>query len=109
MLAARQGDGFMAPFTPVIGTGPGDWRPLGWPATPAFDPDGYVGNLTPFAINSASQFRSEGPKALTSAAYAEEFDEVKQVGALNSSTRTADQTAAAVFWQAAPIALFNRV
>ena len=109
MLAARTGDGFMAPFSPVIGTDAGDWRPLGWPSTPAFDPDGWVGNLTPFLINSASQFRSEGPNALTSAAYAEEFDEVKEVGALNSSTRTADQTAAAVFWQAAPIALFNRV
>ena len=109
MLAARAGDGFMAPFTPVIGSSPGNWRPLGWPATPSLDPDGYVGNLTPFLINSPSQFRSEGPNALTSAAYAEEFDEVKEIGALNSSTRTADQTAAAVFWQAAPIALFNRV
>jgi PAP2 superfamily len=40
-------------------------------------------------------------------AYAKEFDEVKELGALNSSTRTADQTAAAVFWQFAPIALWN--
>ena len=32
---------------------------------------------------------------------------MKELGALNSSTRTADQTAAAVFWQFAPIALWN--
>jgi hypothetical protein len=32
---------------------------------------------------------------------------VKELGALNSSTRTADQTAAAVFWQFAPINLWN--
>jgi hypothetical protein len=107
MLAERQGDGFLAPFTPVIGTDPGDWRPIGWPAAPVFDPDGWVGNLKPFLIQSPSQFRSEGPNALTSTAYAEDFNEVKELGALNSSTRTADQTAAAVFWQFAPINLWN--
>ena len=107
MLAARQGDGFMAAFTPAIGTDAGDWRPIGWPGTSAFDPDGWVGSLKPFLIRSPSQFRTKGPNVLTSAAYARDFAEVKEVGALNSSTRTADQTAAAVFWQFAPIALYN--
>jgi PAP2 superfamily len=107
MLAARENDGFLATFTPSIGTDPGDWRPIGWPDAPVFDPDGWVGNLKPFLIKSLSQFRSEGPNALTSAAYAEDFAEVKELGAQNSSTRTADQTAAAVFWQFAPIALWN--
>jgi hypothetical protein len=106
MLAARDDDGFMAPFDFVIGSDPGDWRPL----TPtALDPDPWVGNLTPFLIESPSQFRSAGPNALTSAAYAEEFAEVKELGALNSSTRTADQTTAAIFWQAPPAALWNRL
>jgi hypothetical protein len=107
MLAARQDDGFMAAFTPVIGTDAGKWRPIGWPATPVYDPDGWVGNLKPFLIRSASEFRSKGPNALTSAAYARDFAEVKELGALTSTTRTADQTAAAVFWQFAPIALWN--
>jgi PAP2 superfamily len=107
MIAARQNDGFMAPFTPAIGTDAGDWRPIGWPATPAFDPDGWVGNMKPFLIRSPSQFRTKGPNALTSAAYARDFAEVKEIGALSSSTRTADQTAAACFWQFAPIALWN--
>ncbi len=31
MIAARQNDGFMAPFTPTIGTDAGKWRPIGWP------------------------------------------------------------------------------
>jgi hypothetical protein len=106
MLAARVGDGFLAPFTFVIGTDAGDWRPL----TPtALDPDAWVGNLAPFLIESPSQFRSEGPNALTSAAYAEDFKEVKKLGALNSSKRTPDQTTAAIFWQAAPTALYNRL
>jgi hypothetical protein len=54
MLTERQGDGFLAPFSPVIGTDPGDWRPIGWPAAPVFDPDGWVGNLKPFLIQSPS-------------------------------------------------------
>ena len=107
MIDARMGDGFMTAFTPTIGTDAGDWRPIGWPATPAFDPDGYVGNMKPFLIKSPSQFRSKGPYALTSKKYARDFNEVKELGALNSSTRTADETAAAVFWQFAPIALWN--
>ena len=76
MLAARQGDGFMAPFTPVIGSDPGDWRPIGWPSAPVFDPDGWVGNAKPFLIESPSQFRSKGPNHLTSRAYAKDFAEV---------------------------------
>ena len=43
----------------------------------------------------------------TSAAYTEDFNEVKELRALHSSKRTADETAAAVFWQFAPIALWN--
>jgi PAP2 superfamily len=101
MLASRTGDGFMAPFTFDIGLDPGNWRPAGWPLAPVFDPDPWVGNLRPFLIESPSQFRSEGPNALTSAAYAEEFNEVKELGSLTSTTRTADQTHAAIFWQSA--------
>ena len=107
MLDSRDGDGFMASFTPLIGSHPGDWRPIGWPAAPVFDPDGWVGNLKPFLIASPSQLRSHGPNSLTSGIYAKEYDEVKELGALNSSTRTADQTAAAVFWQFAPTVLWN--
>ena len=106
MLDARKNDGFMAAFTLNIGLEPGDWRPV----TPAaLDPDPWVSNLKPFLIESPSQFRSDGPNPLTSAAYAEDFNEVKEIGALNSSTRTADQTTAAIFWQFSPVPLWNRL
>jgi hypothetical protein len=72
-----------------------------------FDPDGWVGDAKPFLIEDPSRYRSKGPYSLTSKAYARDFNEVKELGALNSTTRTADQTAAAVFWQFAPIALWN--
>jgi hypothetical protein len=109
MLAARQNDGYLAASTPDIGTAAGDWRPIGWPTAPVFDPDPWVGNLKPFVIQSPSQFRSKGPNALTSKAYAKDFAEVKAIGALTSSTRTADQTTAAIFWQFAPVVLWNRL
>jgi hypothetical protein len=106
MLAARANDGRNGPFTFVIGDDPGDWRPL----TPtALDPAAWVGNVLPFLIESPSQFRSEGPNALTSGAYAEDFDEVKELGSLRSTTRTPDQTMAAIFWQAQPLALYGGV
>jgi hypothetical protein len=107
MIDSRTDDGFMAAFTPVIGTDPGDWRPLGWPATPAFDPDGWVSQEKPFLIKNPSRYRSKGPNALSSKKYVRDFNEVKELGALNSATRTADETAAAVFWQAAPAPLWN--
>ena len=64
----------------------------------ARDPAPWVGFVKPFLVPDVEMLRTEGPNALTSAAYAEEFNEV-EVGSLTSTKRTADQTAAAVFWQ----------
>jgi hypothetical protein len=107
MIAFRDGDGFMEPFIPTIETGAGKWRPLGWPTSPAYDPDPWARKLKPFLIASPSQFRADEPPALTSAQYTEDFNEVKKLGELNSSTRTEDERKAAVFWQFAPAALWN--
>jgi hypothetical protein len=107
MIVARTGDGRGGPFTFEFGTGPGEWRP----AAPTFavDPAPWVGNVRPFLINSPSQFRSDGPNPVTSAAYAADFNEVKSVGSLTSTTRTADQTDAAIWWQDHGAALWNRI
>lgn len=53
------------------------------------------GGVTPFLLTSRSGLEWKGPPAVASAEFAREFDEVKTLGARNS---TADQTAAAVFW-----------
>jgi hypothetical protein len=53
--------------------------------------------------------RTDGPNALTSAEYAEDFNEIKEVGSLTSITRTPDQTDAAIFWQDQAMALWNRI
>jgi hypothetical protein len=107
MLAARANDGRRGPFTFVIGSEPGAWRP----SPPGFglDPAPWVGNVLPFLVPSAAMLLSDPPNPLTSAAYAEDFNEVKQLGSLASTTRTADQTEAAIFWQDHGLALWNRV
>ena len=112
MIDFRLNDGYLAAFSFDIGSDPGDWRPVGWPFAlpdPRADPDAWVANEKPFLIESPAQFRSKGPNALTSRAYEKDFDEVKSLGAIDSTTRTADQTEAAVFWQFPPIALWNQL
>jgi hypothetical protein len=112
MLTARQNDGRGGAFTFVPGTAPGQWRPAppqGPTGIVARDPAPWVGFVKTFIVPNAQMLRSDGPNALTSAAYAEDFNEVKQLGSLTSTTRTADQTAAAIFWQDSGPAIWNRV
>ena len=61
------------------------------------------GSVTPFVLRSGQQFRPAPPPPVTSAAYAKALNEVKSLGQDVSTTRTADQTAAAKFWASAPI------
>lgn len=107
MLAARANDGRFDPFTPVIGTTPGVWRPT--PPLFAADPTPWVANVRPFVVGDVEMLRTAPPNALTSRAYARDLNEVKKIGALNSTTRTADETDAAIFWQDHAFALWNRV
>jgi hypothetical protein len=112
MLTARQNDGRGGSFTFVPGTAPGEWRlapPQGPTGIVARDPAPWVGFVTPFLVPDVEMLRSDGPNALTSAAYAKDFNEVKVLGSLTSTKRTADQTAAAIFWQDSGPAIWNRV
>ena len=56
------------------------------------------GGVTPFALRSMDGLAFAGPPDVHSAAFARDFNEVKGLGARNSPMRTADQTAAAIFW-----------
>jgi hypothetical protein len=107
MLKARAGDGRGVPFTVVEGTGAGDWRKT--PPNFGGDPAAWVGKVRPFLVPRVEMLRTNGPNALTSEAYAKDFNEVKGLGSLTSTTRTADQTAAAIFWQDSGPAIWNRV
>jgi len=96
IISWRSTDGADKKVTYQGKTDPGSWIP-----TPA----GFVAPLapqwpdvTPFAMTSGSQFRPPGPPALDSAKYAEELNFVKEIGKVDSLTRTPDQTAIAKFW-----------
>jgi membrane-associated phospholipid phosphatase len=100
ILAWRSTDGADKVVNYVPGNGPGVWVPTPPGYLPALDPQWpYV---TPFAMTSGSQFRPAGPPALTSDAYTAAFNEVKNYGSINSTTRTADQTQIAYFWADSP-------
>jgi hypothetical protein len=107
MLTDRQNDGRFGPSPTPYPVAPGIWRPT--PPNFAHDPAPWVGNVRPFIVPSAEMLRTDGPNALTSAAYTEDFNEIKEVGSLTSTTRTPDQTDAAIFWQDHAHALYNRI
>jgi hypothetical protein len=93
MITARENDGRFGPSPWVPNFDPGHWQPLLNPdGTLQLDPTAWVANVQPFLIQSPSQFRTDGPNALTSAEYAEDFDEVKALGRFDSQTRTPEQT-----------------
>jgi hypothetical protein len=100
MLAERKNDGrggayrFPVPAMPATG----EWRPV----LPAFgnDPAAWIKDVRPFLIREPVV--GPAPYALTSRKYAREFDEVKTIGSLTSTTRTADQTDQARFWAEGP-------
>src|SRR5438876_1978340 len=108
MLNARMNDGRFGPPPTLYPPAPGIWRPT--PPNFGLDPAAWVGNVRPFIVPSAEMLRTDGPNALASAEYAEDFNEIKEIGSLYSTTRTVDQTYAAIFWQDNnPPALWNRV
>src|SRR2546423_786491 len=97
LLAARSGDGAnVTPAPYVPGTQPGDYQLT----PPNFAPADFTQwpQVTPFALEQANEFRPGPPPALTSALYTEVFNEVKSLGFINSTTRTAEQSQIGQFW-----------
>lgn len=89
----------------VGGTGVGTWRPtpsyLGNPpAPPPFSPmvTPWMGSFDPFTLTSPTRFRAAPPPAVTSDRYTRDYNEVKELGSLTSTSRTAEQTDLAYFY-----------
>jgi hypothetical protein len=91
-LEARANDGSSAAdaYRPV--TTAGVYIPTALTVAPHW-PD-----LMPFAMTSPSQFRPKPPIALESEQWGKDYNEIKELGAKNSSKRTARQTEDARFW-----------
>jgi hypothetical protein len=98
ILAYRANDGANVNLPPYMGsTALGLWRPT----PPSFAPGAGVvfATVTPWVIKSPSVFRPIPPPALTSALYAANFNETKNLGSATSTTRTEEETLFAHFWQ----------
>src|SRR5215213_11766523 len=112
MIDARQDDGRFGASQWVPNSTAGHWDPVAPNGTTVQDPTAWVGGVKPFLLQSSSQFRGAGPPALTSAAWAADFNEVKAIGGngvLTASTRTSTQTYIAKWWQSNPVASWNDV
>ena len=90
-------DGYdgMSNYMPNGGVGNWEPDPLN-PTQEAWGPQ--WGALQPFGIPSSSSMIPAAMPSLTNQAYADAFNEVKELGSLNSTVRTADQTEAGIFW-----------
>jgi len=98
IIDMRAGDGHdvTVPYTyPSVPT-PGVWIPT----PPAFAPPvtPWMGQMVPFTMTSASQFFPEPPPALSSPEWVDDYNQVKILGAKNSTLRTDRQTETALFW-----------
>lgn len=95
--AWRSNDGFAQSLPPFTGgTAPGEWRPTPPAFAPGLTPQ--LAHVTPWVMQSPSQFRPPAPPALDSAEYTADFNEIKAMGSSASTSRTADETDAALFW-----------
>ncbi|MEX2138182.1 MAG: vanadium-dependent haloperoxidase [Pirellulales bacterium] len=94
-LRASDHSADITPYTP--GTQAGQWRPTPAGFAPALFPNWPT--VTPWCMPDGAQFRhAAGPPSLTSAEYTAALNEVKSLGAANSTTRTQEQTNIAHFW-----------
>jgi membrane-associated phospholipid phosphatase len=96
ILTVRANDGAAEVVTYIPGNRPGDWQPTPPAFASALLPQ-WPG-VKPFAMTSGSQFRPSVPPGLRSAVYAFDFNLTKQLGSKDSTRRTAEQTAIALFW-----------
>jgi hypothetical protein len=94
MLRATDGADAAVTFTPKVGIGL--YQPTPPQMATAILPQ--WGTVMPFVLRSMAGLDFKGAPAATSAQFARDFAEVKRVGGRTSTARTADQTAAAIFW-----------
>jgi len=112
ILTLRADDGSDTPlfdFNYPQGTEPGDYR-----FTPGFNfvfAPGWA-DVTPFVLQRSNQFRPAPPYRIESKKYADDFNEVKNLGGDDVTTpslRTNDQTEVARFWVESSPLLWNRI
>lgn len=110
VLRERDGDGLQTPIAstspfPALAPAPGVWRLT--PAAYAAPQTPWMANVRPFGLRRADQFRPAPPPSLSSPQWVAAFNEIKSLGAADSTTRTPEQTATAIFWTANVVRQYN--
>jgi hypothetical protein len=103
ILALRENDGIRdgESYRPV--TSPGVYVAT---SIPVFS---TIGGLRPWSMTSGSQFRPAPPPALNSQTWTRDLNEIRELGALNSTKRTAEQTDIGRFWFFTGPATYNPI
>ena len=92
IIAVRANDESDAPESYRPSTTPGVYVPT------AMVISSTVGALKPWVMATGSQFRPAPPPALDSETWTRDFNEIRELGARNSTKRTAEQTTIGRFW-----------
>lgn len=100
ILTLRASDHSTDVVTPGFPLGGGWWLPTAPAFAAALLPQWPA--VTPWTLKTGSELRAAAPPALGSAEYTRAFREVKQLGRVDSSERTAEQTQIALFWADGP-------
>jgi len=107
VLAARVGDHRNDPdlvgYTP--GSGPGVWIPT--PPAFANPQTPFLQFVTPFGYDDPARFRPHAPPRLGSRRYTTDYNESKDLGRATDTSRTAEQSATALFWSPSASALWS--
>lgn len=108
LIALRAGDGrganvpYSFPSSPV----PGVWI-LTPGATAPQTP--WLGQMRPFTFDDPAQFLPEPPPSLLSQTWVDDYNQVKALGAVNSTVRTPEQKEIALFWTDHTTAQYGRL
>jgi hypothetical protein len=92
IIALRTSDGSNTPESYRPQASPGVYVPTIIPI------ESTASQLTPWVMRAASQFRPAPPPALTSDVWTRDLNEIREIGSLNSSKRSAEQTTIGRFW-----------
>ncbi len=103
VLSARGEDGAAAPEAYRPHAAAGVYVPTAVPAAPQWP------QRKPWLMSGAAQFRPAPPPALGSDAWARDFNEVKALGGKVSTSRSAEQTEIARFWEYSLPAIYHGV
>jgi len=93
---SRSADSSNTQVTYIPSDAPGQWRRTPPFFRPPLDPQWRY--VDPFCLPDIDPFVPPGPPRLDSAAYADDMNQVRALGAKTNSVRTAEQSQIAVFW-----------